>query len=75
MHHTLICIAYLVEEKQRFLIYSNVNLPGFVFHVLYLLSHQTQLQECVGLLDRFRQGALPPGVTDAQVKPHVGSVK
>lgn len=32
-----------------------------------LLSKQKRLQESVELLDRFKQGTLPAGVTDAQV--------
>ncbi|KAM4543303.1 sideroflexin-5a isoform 1-T1 [Odontesthes bonariensis] len=32
-----------------------------------LFVTERRLKECVGLLDRFKQGALPPGVTDAQL--------
>uniref|UniRef100_A0A3Q2U7G1 Sideroflexin 5a n=1 Tax=Fundulus heteroclitus TaxID=8078 RepID=A0A3Q2U7G1_FUNHE len=38
-----------------------------VFHFLCLLSHQKRLQECIKLLDGFKQGTLPPGVTDAEL--------
>ncbi|XP_053290014.1 sideroflexin-5a isoform X2 [Pleuronectes platessa] len=32
-----------------------------------LFVTERRLQECVALLDRFKQGTLPPGVTDAQL--------
>ncbi|XP_028294652.1 sideroflexin-5a [Gouania willdenowi] len=32
-----------------------------------LFVSEKQLQECIQLLDRFKQGTLPPGVTDAQL--------
>uniref|UniRef100_A0A3Q0RBP6 Sideroflexin 5a n=1 Tax=Amphilophus citrinellus TaxID=61819 RepID=A0A3Q0RBP6_AMPCI len=46
--------------------------PDLVSHFVdfYVLSHQKRLQECVELLERFKQGNLPPGVTDAQAVIH-----
>ena len=33
----------------------------------FILLIQKRLQECVELLEHFKHGTLPPGVTDAQV--------
>lgn len=38
-------------------------------HELFLnLSFQAHLKQCVALLDDFKDGTLPPGTTDKQVK-------
>ncbi len=51
--------------------YRNIECTNYMYlliiKLLCGLSNQKRLQESVELLDRFKQGTLPPGVTDAQV--------
>lgn len=48
--------------------YLGKKCPYLTFFLNLCLSIQKQLKECVELLNGSKQGTLPPGVTDAQVK-------
>lgn len=61
------CILQAAYCKKRNIIHT-VYLYLPIIKLLSILMNQKRLQESVELLDSFKRGTLPPGVTDAQVK-------